>query len=230
MKKQNFLKLFVMLLCFSPLSHAYVDMKPWYISAFGGTFAGNFDVQYNDETDIIPQDIRQFVQQHGYIGGLALGYTYFCPTAYALGGEITAYFMSGHGHYNSGAATAAFHDTLRIKYDVDLSFVPGVYLNNYVLMYGKLGVGFANIYAKIHTPTGFVPTFINIKNNRHKVVGVFGLGIKTMINPSMAIFFEYVFHEYGMVHFKDFQNFNAIYSHSAHVYSQSVMAGASYLF
>jgi len=201
---------------------------PWYISANAGIFQGMFDAQYNDQTDVIAQNIRQPVNQYGYTGGLAVGYSKPVCNQYFLGGELSANLATDNAYFATGASTAAFTDKLSIKGNIDLAFVPGFFVTDTVAAYGKIGASYASISTDLDSPTGFDASYVNSKSTRDVFGGVLGLGLKKYVTKNAVVFTEYNYHDYGTVNFPDFQNFTATYSHSAHVYSQSILIGASY--
>lgn len=211
----------------SPLLAAHDNH--WYIAASAGIFQGLFNSQYNDQSDIISQNFRQQVMQNSYTGGLAIGYSNTCWHTYFWGGELGIYGSTYHANFATGAATAAFTDTLAIKSNLDLTFIPGFFITNSLAAYGKAGLSYARINASVNSPVGLNPTFIKV-NNMNNVLGLaLGLGLEKSICNNTSLFIEYNYHDYGTVNFSSFQNFTAIYSHSAHIYSQSLTIGAAFL-
>ena len=203
--------------------------RPWYLSVDGGVFQGMFDAQYTDQTDSLPQNYRQTVSQYGYIGGIAAGYSKVVQNQYLLGGELSGSLATNNAYFSAGASSSAFADKLAIKGNIDLTFVPGILISESIAMYGKLGLSYASISADINSPTGYTPTYSQSNSTRTVIGGAFGLGIKKKISDHLAIFTEYNYHDYGTVNFPTFQNFTATYAHAAHVYSNSLVVGVSYL-
>jgi opacity protein-like surface antigen len=214
-------------LLFSSLTYA---ASPYYIAADGGIFRGNFNNNFIDQTDAIPQNITEDATQYGYTGGIALGYSKLCNERYSLGAEISGNLDSHHSLYQAGASTAAFSDMIQIKNHFDLTFVPGIMLGSTVLGYAKLGVSYAALQDKLTSPVGFTPTYTNYNSNRNAFGFAGGLGVKKFITDHVSVFTEADYHDYGTVNFSGFQNFSANYTHSAHVYSVAFLLGAAYQF
>ncbi len=228
MLKSMPLKKGLLLLFLSECSFAAPLSHPWYIAAGAGISQGIFDSQYKDETDIIPQNTEQTLFQHAYTADLLAGYNQIICNKYILGGELSGGYYSGKAKFASGAATLAFSDKIYLNYHVDLSFTPGLFITNTTALYGKIGVAFASIKDTVNSPAGFNPVNTTTNNQNYVFGAIFGIGIKKWITDNMAVFSEYNFHDYGTTNFSNFNNFTAAYSHSAHIYSQDLMAGVAY--
>lgn len=225
------LKLAICLLAMSSTTFATTNSTnsfqahPIYVSVNAGIFKGNFNSSYTDLTDVYQQNISQSVQQNGYTEGFALGYSKLLQQQYLVGVELSANFNSQHANLQAGTSIA---DTTQIKNNIDLTFVPGILLNNSLAAYLKLGVSRASLQDKLTSPAGFSPVVTNFNSSPSVTGFAAGLGIKKFITEHVAIFTEGNYHDYGTVNFSQFQNFMANYSHSSRVYSYSVVIGASY--
>lgn len=211
----------------SSLTFAAAATGPWYLSASGSIFQGQFNTQYNDLTDMIQQNMRQSVQQNGYLGSIAVGYLHPCHN-YLLGGELSLSGTTGTALYSAGAASSAINDKTSIPYFADLALLGGFYLTDSTYLYAKIGFSVAAIDSNLNSPSGFIPTYVITNATRYALGGVFGLGLKKMINPHVAVFGEYDYHDYATTDFADFQNFSATYSHTVHAYGNSVGLGVTY--
>lgn len=193
-------------------------------------FAANFNNTYLDQTDVIPQNIAQPADQRGYTAGIAAGYKHLVSQHNFLGGEVAA-SMNGHSAtFQSGAATTAFSDTVQINSNVDLTFVPGIMLNDTISTYLKLGVSLASLQDNLTSPAGYTPTITSYNSHINAIGFAASLGVSKDLTEHTKLFTEASYHDYGTVTFTGFQNFSANYSHSAHVYSYGVVIGAAYTF
>lgn len=221
-------------LCFSlcaaasSLACAATASGPWYLSASGSVFQGQFNTQYNDQTDAIQQNLRQSVQQNGYLGSIAAGYLHTCHNNYLLGGELSISGTTSTALYSAGAASNAINDKTSIPYFADLALLAGFVLSDSTYLYAKIGFSYAAIDSNLNSPTGFIPSYIQANATRYAPGGVFGLGLKKMINSHVAVYGEYNYHDYATVDFANFQNFTATYSHTVHASANSVGVGVTY--
>lgn len=94
---------------------AFAQTNSIYIAADAGILTADFNQTYRDQTDIIPQNIATPSEQHGYTGGIAIGYSRLFCNNYFLGTELAANFASNAASFQSGAATSAFSDRINIK-------------------------------------------------------------------------------------------------------------------
>jgi len=230
MTRKHFFRIAAITLTFAMASSAYavVSNSGFYVSADAGLFQGNFNYNYIDQTDVIQQNISESVQQHGYTEGLAIGYSKLVMQQYLLGGELSGNLDSHSASFQSGASTAAFSDSIKIKNHIDLVFVPGILLTDSLACYLKLGVSSAQLQDNLTSPAGFTPTLTNYNSNKRITGFAAGLGITKYITTNFSIFAEGNYHDYGAVNFANFQNFSATYTHAAHVYSAGVVLGATY--
>jgi len=202
----------------------------FYIAGNGGVFQGIFNTLYADQTDVITQDIALTLQQRGYTGGGAIGYSYLFHQQYFVGLEFDFNANSNTAYFASGASTAAFTDATKINYHADLTFIPGVMLTDTLAGYFKIGGSVAWICDQLISPVGYNPFYAYYFTNTRLGGVAAGLGLKKFLNPHLAIFSEYVYHDYNNAHFSNFLNFTAEYTHSAHIYSHMVTIGvAAYL-
>lgn len=204
---------------------------PFYIAAKTGVFHGYFSNNFTDQTDTIQQNISQDATQYGYLGTLALGYSQCCyKDQYLLGGEISGSLDNHQALYQAGAATAAFSDTIQILHHWDLSFIPGIKLNDSLAAYLKLGLSLAWIKDQVTSPVGFTPTLTNYNSTQSTLGAALGIGLKKFIQKNIFILTEANYHDYGNVNFATMQNFSATYAHSARVHSFDFVVGAAYQF
>lgn len=201
-----------------------------YVAANAGIFQADFVNTYLDQTDVIAQNIVQPAEQHGYTGGVSLGYRQILNPHYFLGGELSGSVEGHYASFQSGAATAAFSDAAQIYSHVDLMLVPGIRLNSTTDIYLKLGLSCAFIQDSLVSPAGYTPTITNYNSNNNTFGFTAGLGFEKWITKKIALFTEANYHDYGSVNFQSFQNFSATYQHSSHIYSYDVVIGASYQF
>jgi len=232
MKRSHCLKqllaLTMLLLC-QPL-WAQIKSHPWYVAAGASIFQGNYDLIYNDQIDDIPQNIRQTLQQYGYNGAIAFGYSKTFLNDYFAGAEVSAQYATYKANFDSGSVGTAFSDQIKIQSYYDLVFVPGFFITDTVAAYIKAGVSYAYIKDSLHTPTSSIPTYVTINNNSYLWGVALGIGLEKFITEQLALFSEFQYHDYGTVNFPAFPNFASTYSHSAHVYSEALMLGARYAF
>src|SRR3989442_556011 len=109
----------------------------FYLSGDAGIYQASFNNKYTDQTDVIPQNIAQSVQQNGYTAGIALGYRKLIASKYIIGAELSGNLDNHMATFQSGASTSAFTDQLKIKNHVNLVFVPGIKLSNFITAYLK---------------------------------------------------------------------------------------------
>lgn len=204
------------------------DFKPWYVAADLGIFQGNYDLIYNDATDAIAQNIRQTLQQYGYNGGLAIGYTRDLAANYLIGAELAGYLTTNNGNFNSGSTGTAFSDQIKIQNYFDFVAVPGFYVTHEVAVYAKVGLSCASIKDSVNSPTGTSSSPVTTNSSHFQLGAALGLGLKKKLNSRYTLFTEFQYHDYGTPNLPGFQNFTANYSHSVHVYSQALMLGLSY--
>lgn len=57
---------------------AEANANYYYVAANAGVFQANMKQSYLDQTDAIPQNIVQSVNQNGYTGGVWFGYRHYC--------------------------------------------------------------------------------------------------------------------------------------------------------
>lgn len=216
---------------FSSLSFASAtNDHVWYAAASAGIFQGLFNTQFNDQTDMIPNNFRQPVTQNSYTGALAVGYSQTCGNGYFCGGELSLGGATYHANFGAGAASAAFTNTIGINGNLDLAFIPGFLVTETIALYGKAGLSYACITSDVNSPTGFTPVFVNVSSTQRALGAVLGVGIEKILSQHSTLFLEYAYHDYGTVDFSPFSNFTATYSNSAHVYSNSLSLGLTYLF
>jgi opacity protein-like surface antigen len=202
----------------------------FYAAVDAGIFQANFNSNYIDQTDIISQNISESVLQNGYTGGVALGYNQIFSSHYFFGGEISAHLNSDSANYQSGAATAAFSDTQKWHNYYDFTLLSGIITKSSFSPYLKLGLSYAIVPDNLNSPVGYTPTPVNYHTNKNVLGFTAGLGIKHLLTKKVFLFSELNFHDYGTIHFNDFQNFTADYTHSTHLCSYSLSVGAAYSF
>jgi opacity protein-like surface antigen len=207
-----------------------LPQQPFYIAANAGLFQGSFDATYRDQTDTIPQNIAQTLQQHGYTEGLAIGYQKPIYNQYLLGTELSGNLDSHQASFESGAANTSFSNSTQIKNNIDLTFVPGVMLGLTVEAYLKLGLSHASLQDNLNSPVGYTPTVSRFNSNKSATGFAGGIGVKKFVTEQIAIYLESNYHDYGTVTFANFQNFTAGYTHTAHIYSYDFLLGLAYQF
>lgn len=209
--------------------YAASPANPWYLSLNGGIFQGNFDMKYGDLSDLVANTFRQPVQQYGYSGGIGIGYTRTCGQ-YLLGGELSGNFYTGNANFASGSSTSAFTDQLSIDRNIDLIFVPGVFINETTAVYAKAGLAYEQVASKLLSPIDTDPTYIHHSDTANVFGLALGLGVKRQLSSRMDIFAEYLYHDYEKIKFPNFQNFTANYNHIARLTTQNVAVGIHYYF
>ena len=202
--------------------------KQFYAAIDAGVFQANFGSNYLDQTDLISQNISESVLQNGYTGGIALGYNQLVNPHYFLGGEISAHINSDSAKYQSGAATAAFSDTLQLSNYFDFTLVSGIITSSSFSPYLKLGLSYALIRDNLVSPVGYTPTVTNYHTNQNALGFAAGLGVRHSFGKKISLFSEINFHDYGTVNFNNFQIFTADYTHSARLCSYGLSVGAAY--
>ena len=204
--------------------------KQFYASVNAGIFQANFNSNYLDQTDVISQNISESVLQNGYTGGIAFGYNQIINPHYFLGGEVSAHLNSNAAEYQSGAATAAFSDSLKLKHYFDFTLVSGIITNSSFIPYLKLGLSYAAISDNLMSPVGYTPDITYYHTNKNALGFAAGLGVKHLFSNKISLFSEINYHDYGTLNFHDFQNFTADYTHSARLCSYGLSVGAAYTF
>ncbi len=202
----------------------------FYAAAGAGIFQGDFNNAFIDHTDAVAVNVVSPANQHGYVGEIALGYRRSWCERYFLGAELSGFWTGHTASYQIGAAGNNFSDQNQIQYYGDLTFVPGLMLNETISAYLKVGLSYAALQDNLSSPSGAIPVSKNYMSNRNPIGLALGLGVSKAITERVSIFTEANYHDYGTVTFSDFQNFEAAYTHTAHVYSYSLVAGAAYKF
>lgn len=220
----------IVLFAFSSCTLAYNVKGDYYVAADAGIIQADFNNNYRDQTDSIPQNITEQAVQHGYLVGLAFGYRQLFQQDYFLGGEISGNIDGNNALFQSGANSTAFSDQLQLKYHVDLTFKPGAWITNTFGSYLKFGLSYAIVQDKLVSPVGNT-AISTAYNQQENLVGITaGLGFEKHITQHYSIFTEINYHDYGSVNFQNFQNFSATYSHYSHVYSYDGKVGLAYTF
>jgi opacity protein-like surface antigen len=224
-------KLFI-ILSFLPLatfaSSSSSVKNYFYVAGDVGIFTANMNQNYQDQVDVIANNIAQPITQNGYTAGVGLGYIYKLNSLYSLGGELLGQFDTQNASFKSGASTSAFSDSTKIQYHIDLTFNPGMNLSETILGYLKLGASFASISDQLTSPAGFFSTYTTYNTHVNHVGFAGGLGISKILTENLSFFTEANYHDYGSINFNDFQNFSANYTHSSHIYSYDVVVGVAY--
>ena len=210
------------------------DNHYFYLGADGGIFKADFDNLYVDQTDPIPQNFEQTVTQHGYTGGVLLGYRQAIRSQYFIGGEISSNWNSGDALYQEGASNATFSNKTQINHHMDFAVVPGLKISSTVTAFMKLGLSVAwmqdNLTSQAY-PTGFyIPATTYYSDKKTETGFVAGLGVSKAVCKHMDLFASADYHDYGTVNFSTFQNYSAAYTHSSKVFSYDVLAGAAHRF
>src|SRR5436189_800735 len=118
-------KIFATVICISSLIAAPAFATTgYYIAGNAGIFQGNFNQRYLDQTDLIIQNIQQTVQQNGYTGGVAIGYSHKVAGQFLLGAELDSNWDTNQSTFQSGSSSSAFSDVIQIKNHIDLTVVP----------------------------------------------------------------------------------------------------------
>ena len=203
---------------------------PFYASAKFGVFQANFNSTYTDQTDIIPQNIAELIQQNGYTEGLAIGYRGVINHKYIVGVEISGNYDSHSANFQAGASSAGFSDTVQINNHFDLTITPGFLITDSVDAYLKVGVTHASVQDTMISPIGFTPTITRYPSNVNSTGFVAGFGIEKFFADQFSVFAEGNYRDYGTVSFANFQNFTASYTNSTHVYAYDVGVGAAFHF
>lgn len=217
------------LLLSSSCTYAWQHQNRYYLAGNLGIFQANFNNTFNDQTDVIPQNIEQPVNQQGYTGGLAIGYRQFCNNI-LLGGEFLVNVDGNSATFASGAANTAFTDKSQIRAHADLTFTPGMMLTQTLLGYFKLGLSLAYMQDNLNSPISYTPSYESAHSNKYVPGLAAGIGVSQYLCNNLSLFTEANYHDYGSVDFSNFDNFTASYSHKSHVYSYDVVVGLSYLF
>jgi opacity protein-like surface antigen len=210
-------------------THVFSDQAGHiYLALDAGILQANFNNNYLDQSDLIPQNISESVLQNGYSGGIALGYNHLLNQRYFFDLELAGNINSGSALYQSGAATAAFSDLTKIKNYVDLTIAPGLIINNAIFPYLKLGVSHASLHDNMHSPVGYTPVITEYDSNKNVFGFAAGLGVKYSLSEHITLFNEVNYHDYGTVNVPNFQNFSATYTHSADLHTYGLVVGAMY--
>ncbi|MBV8803110.1 MAG: outer membrane beta-barrel protein [Gammaproteobacteria bacterium] len=199
-----------------------------YVGGDAGIFLASMNQNYQDQVDIIANNIAQPINQNGYTAGIRAGYVYTFQSIYSLGAELSGNYDTQNASFKSGAASSAFSDTTKIQYHIDMTIVPGINLSDSILGYMKLGMSFASISDQLTSPAGFFATYTTYNSHWNGLGFAAGLGVSKVLTSRLSIFTEANYHDYGSIDFDDFQNFSADYTHTAHIYSYDVVMGVTY--
>ena len=220
--------LFFLLFIIPLTTLASVKTNYLYVGGDAGIFTANMNQNYQDQVDVIANNIAQPITQNGYTTGIRVGYVHLMNTIYSLGSEISGNFDSQNASFKSGASTSAFSDITKIQYHIDMTIVPGMYLSDSILSYFKLGMSFASISDQLTSPAGFFANYTTYNSHSNCLGFTAGLGIAKTLTQNFSLFTEANYHDYGALNFDDFQNFSANYTHSAHIYSYDIVMGITY--
>jgi opacity protein-like surface antigen len=201
----------------------------FYTSVGAGIYAGSFNNFYTDQADADPLNLTQPATQHGYIGQIAFGYSRPWLKRYFFGGALAANVENNKASFQSGASMSNFSDSVKVQYNVDVTFLPGINLSETVSSYLKVGLSYAVIQDNLSSPSSSFVT--QDYSSRRSALGIaIGLGAETSLTNNISIFTEAMYYDYGTVNFQSFLNYTATYAHSAHVYAYDVILGVSYSF
>jgi opacity protein-like surface antigen len=199
----------------------------FYIAGDVGIYQAYLNTRYNDVTDLIPANSALSLSQNGYSYGVAIGYSRRVGEWALLGAEASGTFHTTYAYY---ANAGGYNNTIKIKNNADIVFVPGMFLTDTIASYLKIGISTAHISNYVTSQVGFVPVVTNFSSSFNVLGAAFGIGIKKYICPDFAIFSEYSYHDFGNRNLAHFTNFTASYVETAHIYTNELLVGASYNF
>lgn len=209
------------------LAHASA-VNQLYAAIDGGVLQANFSNHYYDQTDLIPQNISDSSLQNGYTGGLALGFTHTINPSSFLGLELSANLEGNSALYQSGAATTAFSDEIKLHHHVDLTVIPGLTTQGAFSPYLKLGLSYASTRDRLNSPVGYNPVMTPYPTNKSIYGFAAGFGVKHSIGQHLGLFAEVNYHDYGTINLANFQNFSASYTHSTRLCTYGLVVGAAF--
>lgn len=227
---KNFCKLFVSILFIQSVVVYASPINQFYGSINTGVFQAQFASKLIDQTVIPPQSVSDTFIQHGYTGGLALGYTHLFASSYFTSLELSGNIDGNSASFQSEASNTSFSDKIQINNHIDLTINPGIITQSKFFPYIKLGFSRASLKDFVNTPVGQNPVMMQYNTNKTIYGFVAGLGVRYLINDHVWLFVETNYHDYGTVNLSSFMNYTANYTHSAHVYSYAGLIGASYDF
>lgn len=204
--------------------------RPIYFDVNAGIFQGSVDPSYKDQTDVIPQPLAESVSQHGYTYGAGVGYRMVVRNDILIGLELAGSIDTNKARFDSGASSTAFQDATHISHNIDILFTPGVLITDTFSSYLKLGWSWASVNDELTSPVGYNPNMTSFDSDRNATGFAAGIGLKKYITPGFSVFTEYNYHDYGVINFSNFTNFTASYTHSAHIYGESVVIGGDWSF
>jgi len=169
----------------------------------------------NPETDGGLRYFQNFANstfKDGYIAGGEIGIIRAFRHLYNLGLMISGVGSSEkaqlmtHVDSDDSNAESGWVDIVNkfsIKYQFDLAVMFGVKLTLKALMYAKIGPSYSSIDQNqtLSSYSDFASdyTYASYKNNKKRVGGVFGLGIKYFFTNRIGIFAEYDYYDYGKI-------------------------------
>lgn len=210
----------------SPL---YADsINQLYGAIQGGVFQSNFNMNYIDKTDVIPQNISTPIIQNGYTGGLAIGLTHLLTNFFAFGLEFSGYRDGNNALYQSGANSTAFSDRIKMNHHVDFVVIPELITSGAFFPYLKLGASYAWLKDNLVSPVGYNPIMTHYHTNKNPLGFVTALGLRHSLGKHIGLFSEINYHNYETLNLKPFENFSANYTHSTRLYSYGVLIGVNY--
>jgi opacity protein-like surface antigen len=224
------LRLSILFLAFSSTALANTNNHQYYIAANAGIIEADFNNKFSDQTDEIPQNIAQTTEQHGYTGGIALGYRRLVNPFYIIGTELSVNIDGSTALFQSGASTTAFTDKLKLRNHIDWVLKLGTLVTETVEAYLKFGLSNASVQDNLTTPVGYLAEMTTFNDQENLIGFTAGLGFRKALNKHISVLTELNYHDYGTATFNDFQNFSATYTHSAHVYTYDAKVGIAYDF
>lgn len=214
---------------FSSMSFAY-SANPLYVAADAGIFHANFQQTLTDQVATITTNYSGQVEQHGYNGGVAIGYSQLVKQQYLLGVELAGNLASDSASYSPGLG--AFSESTQIKRYADLTFVPGFLLNDSTALYAKIGGTYSHVQDNTSSASYVYNTLTTNEYNTSKnILGfVAGVGVKKFFTDHLAGYAEGTYRDYGNVNFNPFANQSDTYAHKVAIDAYNFAVGVAYHF
>lgn len=156
--------------------------------SFNGDGSGSF--LYHDESS-----------QRGFNLGAAIGWNFYCDCHYVMGLEFSADW-----YFNEADYTTEFpinvHENWKDKYALNLTFRPGVLINESTLLYAQLGVAWTCFESETHFNNaadfgGGVSFAGNFEQDENLWGWVLGAGIQKQVCDNFSMFAQYTYTYYN---------------------------------
>ena len=237
-------KNYLMLVVAATLSSLTVSTS-YASSLYAGFSAGAQDLSYDmslvethSVAPIIPTSYEDSFSANGGIGEIYLGVkSQPIPNKMSLALELglTGLLAETEEHYNDDIIGSTTIDA-QWKYNIGLSLVPGIMLNDKTTLFTRVGFGYGEFSSESSGELSEsanatkVPGYIG-KFSDHQFTYRLGAGFERAINPQLSLRLEYDYWHFNNVEPDDFTNQTGfVDSYTYKPESNSIMLGLTYHF